>query len=137
MPFVNIRILKGHSQARKDEISRRVTAAISEVAELPKLFAEKKGRKRVPSRPSGGLAQAFGAVLTLSSKQRKTRLSNQRAAMSGFCSRKPSIQPGIVGQRQGRVPQHRASQHDIRDIVRKRVGREVPQQQHHDRGSNP
>ena len=36
MPFVNIRILKGHSQQRKDEISRRVTAAISEVAELPK-----------------------------------------------------------------------------------------------------
>ena len=35
MPFVNIRILKGHSQERKDEISRRVTAAISEVAELP------------------------------------------------------------------------------------------------------
>jgi 4-oxalocrotonate tautomerase len=35
MPFVNIRILKGHSQQRKDEISRRVTAAISEVAELP------------------------------------------------------------------------------------------------------
>jgi 4-oxalocrotonate tautomerase len=36
MPFVNIRILKGHPQERKDEISRRVTAAISEVAELPK-----------------------------------------------------------------------------------------------------
>jgi len=36
MPFVNIRILEGHPQARKDEISRRVTAAISEVAELPK-----------------------------------------------------------------------------------------------------
>jgi len=35
MPFVNIRILKGHPQARKDEIARRVTAAISEVAELP------------------------------------------------------------------------------------------------------
>jgi len=35
MPFVNIQILKGHSQQRKDEISRRVTAAISEVAELP------------------------------------------------------------------------------------------------------
>ena len=35
MPFVSIRILKGHSQQRKDEISRRVTAAISEVAELP------------------------------------------------------------------------------------------------------
>ena len=36
MPFVNIRILKGHSQERKDEISRRVTAAISEIARLPK-----------------------------------------------------------------------------------------------------
>jgi 4-oxalocrotonate tautomerase len=36
MPFVTIRILEGHSQARKDEITRRVTAAISEVAELPK-----------------------------------------------------------------------------------------------------
>ncbi|HEX2114590.1 MAG TPA: 4-oxalocrotonate tautomerase family protein [Alphaproteobacteria bacterium] len=36
MPFVNIRILEGHSQERKDEISRRVTAAISEVAQLPK-----------------------------------------------------------------------------------------------------
>lgn len=35
MPFVNIRILKGHSQARKDEIAKRVTAAIAEVAELP------------------------------------------------------------------------------------------------------
>ncbi len=36
MPFVTIRILKGHSQERKDEISRRVTAAIGEVAVLPK-----------------------------------------------------------------------------------------------------
>ena len=36
MPFVNIRILRGHSQQRKDEISRRVTDAISEVAQLPK-----------------------------------------------------------------------------------------------------
>ena len=36
MPFVNIRILKGHSQERKNEISRRVTEAISEVAQLPK-----------------------------------------------------------------------------------------------------
>jgi 4-oxalocrotonate tautomerase len=35
MPFVNIRILEGHSQARKDEIARRVSAAISEVAEVP------------------------------------------------------------------------------------------------------
>ena len=36
MPFVTIKILKGHSQERKDEISRRVTAAVSEVAQLPK-----------------------------------------------------------------------------------------------------
>jgi 4-oxalocrotonate tautomerase len=36
MPFVNIRILQGHSQQRKDEISRRVTDAISEIAELPR-----------------------------------------------------------------------------------------------------
>ena len=36
MPFVNIRILKGHSQQRKDEMSRRITAAISEIAQLPK-----------------------------------------------------------------------------------------------------
>lgn len=36
MPFVNIQILKGHPQARKDEISRRVTDAISEVAQLPR-----------------------------------------------------------------------------------------------------
>jgi len=31
MPFVNIQILKGHPQARKDEIARRVSAAISEL----------------------------------------------------------------------------------------------------------
>jgi len=36
MPFVNIRILEGHSQERKDEIARRVTETISEVAKLPK-----------------------------------------------------------------------------------------------------
>lgn len=36
MPFVSIRILKGHSQERKDEIARRVTAAIAEVAQLPR-----------------------------------------------------------------------------------------------------
>ena len=36
MPFVNIRILEGHSQQRKNEIARRVTQAISEVAQLPK-----------------------------------------------------------------------------------------------------
>jgi len=36
VPFVNIRILKGHSQDRKDEIARRVTEAISDVTKLPK-----------------------------------------------------------------------------------------------------
>ena len=35
MPFVNIRILEGHSQERKDEIARRVTDTISEVAKVP------------------------------------------------------------------------------------------------------
>jgi 4-oxalocrotonate tautomerase len=36
MPFVTIKILEGHPQERKDEISRRVTEAIAEVAQLPK-----------------------------------------------------------------------------------------------------
>ena len=36
MPFINIQILKGHPQERKDEISRRVTEAVSELAQLPK-----------------------------------------------------------------------------------------------------
>jgi 4-oxalocrotonate tautomerase len=36
MPFVNVRILEGHSQQRKDEMSRRITEAISEVAQLPR-----------------------------------------------------------------------------------------------------
>ena len=32
MPFVNIQILKGHPQERKDEMARRVVAAVSELA---------------------------------------------------------------------------------------------------------
>ena len=32
MPFVNIQILEGHPQERKDEMARRVVAAISELA---------------------------------------------------------------------------------------------------------
>jgi 4-oxalocrotonate tautomerase len=36
MPFVNIRILEGHSQERKQEITRRVTDAICEVAQVPR-----------------------------------------------------------------------------------------------------
>jgi 4-oxalocrotonate tautomerase len=36
VPFVNIQILAGHSPERKKEIARRVTEAISEVAEVPK-----------------------------------------------------------------------------------------------------
>ena len=33
MPFVNIRMIEGRTQARKDEIARRVTAAVAELAE--------------------------------------------------------------------------------------------------------
>jgi len=36
VPFVNIRILAGHSQARKDEMAKRITDTISEVAQVPK-----------------------------------------------------------------------------------------------------
>jgi len=36
MPFVTIRILEGHPQERKNEMSRRVVEAISELAKLPK-----------------------------------------------------------------------------------------------------
>jgi 4-oxalocrotonate tautomerase len=36
MPFVNIRILEGHSQERKTEMTRRIVDAVSEIAELPK-----------------------------------------------------------------------------------------------------
>jgi 4-oxalocrotonate tautomerase len=36
MPFVNIRLIQGRSQQQKDEISKRVTGAISEVLQLPK-----------------------------------------------------------------------------------------------------
>jgi 4-oxalocrotonate tautomerase len=36
MPFVNIRLVGGRSQERKDEISKRVVDAISDVLELPK-----------------------------------------------------------------------------------------------------
>ena len=36
MPFVSIRMIEGRSQQQKDEISKRVNAALSEVLELPK-----------------------------------------------------------------------------------------------------
>ena len=36
MPFVNIRLVGGRSQEKKDEISKRVTDAISDVLQLPK-----------------------------------------------------------------------------------------------------
>jgi 4-oxalocrotonate tautomerase len=35
MSCVNIQILKGHPQERKDEMARRVVAAVSELAALP------------------------------------------------------------------------------------------------------
>jgi 4-oxalocrotonate tautomerase len=36
MPFVSIRMIEGRSQQQKDEISKRVNNALSEVLELPK-----------------------------------------------------------------------------------------------------
>ncbi len=36
MPFVNIRILEGHSQDRKNEMARRITETITDVTKLPK-----------------------------------------------------------------------------------------------------
>lgn len=36
MPFVNIRIIEGQSQENKNEISRRITEAITDVTGLPK-----------------------------------------------------------------------------------------------------
>ena len=36
MPFVNIRLVGGRSQEQKDEISKRVVDAISDVLELPR-----------------------------------------------------------------------------------------------------
>jgi len=36
MPFVHIQILKGHSRKRKNEMARRVTDAVSELAGLPR-----------------------------------------------------------------------------------------------------
>ena len=36
MPFVTIKILKGHPQERTNEMSRRVTDAIAELAGLPR-----------------------------------------------------------------------------------------------------
>ena len=36
MPFVNIRLVGGRSQERKDEISKRVVDGISDVLKLPR-----------------------------------------------------------------------------------------------------
>ena len=36
MPFVNIRLVGGRSQEQKDEMSKRVVDAISDVLQLPK-----------------------------------------------------------------------------------------------------
>ena len=36
MPFVSIRMIEGRSQQQKDEISKRVNEALSDVLELPK-----------------------------------------------------------------------------------------------------
>ena len=36
MPFVSIRMIEGRSQRQKDEISKRVNDALSDVLEVPK-----------------------------------------------------------------------------------------------------
>jgi 4-oxalocrotonate tautomerase len=36
MPFVSIRMIEGRSQQQKDEIAKRVNAALSDVLQLPK-----------------------------------------------------------------------------------------------------
>jgi 4-oxalocrotonate tautomerase family enzyme len=38
MPFVNIRINKPHTQAQKEEIARRVSAALSDVLAVPQEY---------------------------------------------------------------------------------------------------
>ena len=53
MPFVNIQILKGHPQERKDEIARRVTDAISEVASFRR---RRSGSCSRMSRPTTGMS---------------------------------------------------------------------------------
>ena len=36
MPFVNIRLIEGRTSQQKDEVSRRVTDALSDVLQIPK-----------------------------------------------------------------------------------------------------
>jgi 4-oxalocrotonate tautomerase len=36
MPIVNVRLLKGRSKQQKDEMSRRITEAVCDVANVPK-----------------------------------------------------------------------------------------------------
>ena len=36
MPFVSVRIVEGHSRERKNEMARRITEAVSEIAQVPK-----------------------------------------------------------------------------------------------------
>ena len=62
MPFVTIQILEGHPQERKDEMSRRVTEAIAELAKLPKeavwvVFEDVDGRGLVRRRRHRRLAE--------------------------------------------------------------------------------
>jgi 4-oxalocrotonate tautomerase len=35
MPLITVRMVEGHSKERKDEMARRITAAISEVGAVP------------------------------------------------------------------------------------------------------
>ena len=40
MPFVIIRMYKGHSQERKQKIAERIAEAIHEIAEVPKEYVQ-------------------------------------------------------------------------------------------------
>jgi len=35
MPFVNIRLYEGHGKERKDELAKRITAAVTDVCKVP------------------------------------------------------------------------------------------------------
>ena len=78
MPFVTIQILKGHPQERKDEISRRVTAAVSELAQLPKeavwvVFEDVTARGLVRRRHPGRRAQEGGQAMSRRAAQGESR----------------------------------------------------------------
>ena len=87
MPYVTIRILKGHSQQRKDEIARRVTDAVSEVdAAAARKRSGSCSRTRLPTtgmsaaRPSASLKKAGEAAMTRRDPRPALRRHRRRRA---------------------------------------------------------